>query len=89
MALHSDDKDLCLARHGEVSRAMRNRCIELCLLDQLLREDPGKAGRIGELEPTDDLIMCLASQGVPGSTVPQAMVQAHLEILNHTASMHE
>ena len=72
-------------RHGEVSRAMRNRCIELCLLDQ----QPDKPQPLGSLRPADDLMACLASQGVPGTLLPQAMVQSHLRVAEYAASVHE
>jgi len=64
---------------------MRNRCIELCLLEQPAAE----GGNLGQLQPADDLMMCLASEGVPGSHLPEAMVQAHLQVVESAASMHE
>ena len=68
---------------------MRNRCIELCLLP----DDPGEAAGAkegaGPPRLEDDLLACLAAEGVPGQLLPAAMVAAHCAVAKYAAQIHE
>lgn len=70
-------------RHGEVSRAMRNRGIEIFLLpqqDEELRQAAQQA--------TPELQQVLALAGLPGSSVPAAMAAAHAAVAEHAGKRH-
>lgn len=74
-------------RHGEVSRAMRNRGIEIFLLPQ-----KGEEQQQQQLEQQEaalpELQQVLALAGLPGSTVPAAMAAAHAAVAEHAARRH-
>ena len=65
--------DLC--RHGEVSRAMRNRCIELCILQDTPSLQQSTATSFEE----SDLLLCLGAEGVAGQQVAEAMLNTHCD----------
>jgi len=59
---------LCLdPQRGEISRAMRNRGVEMCLLDSQLG--------------SKDLIWLLSSLGLPGCELPKVMIEHHYELV--------
>eukprot|EP00026_Physarum_polycephalum_P000014 Phypoly_transcript_00014.p1 GENE.Phypoly_transcript_00014~~Phypoly_transcript_00014.p1 ORF type:complete len:3744 (+),score=763.97 Phypoly_transcript_00014:755-11233(+) len=53
-------------RNGEISRAMRNRGIEICLLEP-------------SVQSRDSLVL-LNKAGVPGKQLPQAMIDFHIDV---------
>lgn len=81
-------------RHGEVSRAMRNRGIEIFLLPQAPERpvaaaaaagpagDSQQSGSLGEVQQV------LALAGVPGTSLPLAMAAAHAEVAAYAAERH-
>ena len=73
-------------RHGEVSRAMRNRCIELHLPDNAATQ--GREMDSPE-ETTSELLACVAQAGVPGQRLSMAMAMAHASLSDHYAASHE
>lgn len=86
-----------LRRHGEVSRAMRNRGIEIFLLPRQEAEavaspaggarwDGSQGRRQGEQHA--ELVQVLALAGVPGAAVPHAMAAAHAAVAAHAARRH-
>ena len=72
---------------------MRNRCIELCLLPDDSAETFGEAAvaaeGAGRPRLEDDLLACLAAEGVPGQLLPAAMVAAHCAVATYAAQAHE
>jgi len=59
---------LCLdPQRGEISRAMRNRGVEMCLLDSQLG--------------SKDLMLLLSSLGLPGCELPTVMIEHHYELV--------
>ncbi len=82
-----------LCRHGELSRAMRNRGIEVFVADAPADEgrEPDASGPLlgaSETSESQDLMAVLALQGVPGSALPRAMVAAHLAVAQEAARCH-
>lgn len=84
-----------ICRHGEVSRAMRNRCIELCLLPRPAAQEeeggsPSAPGGVADpaTGAEQDLLACLAAEGVPGVELPEAFVAAHTAVAAHCEGMH-
>ncbi|EIE25917.1 hypothetical protein COCSUDRAFT_12734, partial [Coccomyxa subellipsoidea C-169] len=80
-------------KHGELSRAMRNRGIEVFVADAPADEgrEPGASGPLlgaSETSESQDLMAVLALQGVPGSALPRAMVAAHLAVRARTTAPH-
>lgn len=67
-----------------MSRAMRNRCIELCMT-------PDSAVQSSETRSTalNELTACLASEGVPGTQLPEAMAAAHQQLASYLADSHQ
>ncbi|KAL4440107.1 hypothetical protein ABPG75_003108 [Micractinium tetrahymenae] len=88
-------------RHGEVSRAMRNRGIEIFLLPK--HEEEAAAGAAGAAAQQGsqgqrqqeqqggqqaELVQVLGLAGVPGTAVPRAMAAAHAAVAAHAAQRH-
>jgi hypothetical protein len=82
-------------RHGEVSRAMRNRGIEIYVLpDQQQQQQQEAAG--ADTSPVQDAAsipqqeqqQLLASEGVPGRRLLAAMVAAHQQLAAAASSQH-
>lgn len=82
-------------RHGEVSRAMRNRGIELFLLDEITGQITTAAA-----EPAQQMEQQLAQQqrteaeavlalaGLPGACLPAAMAEAHTSVAAAARAAH-
>ena len=87
-------KLLALCRHGELSRAMRNRGIEVFVADAPaddVKEEVDATGTLlesQETSETQDLMAVLPLQGVPGSALPRSMVAAHLAVACEAARYH-
>lgn len=81
-------------RHGEVSRAMRNRGIEVFLLpphDELAAGAAAEAAGSAVVPGADEhaeLRQVLALAGVPGGAVPAAMAAAHSAVAAHAGQRH-
>jgi midasin len=67
-------------KHGEVSRAMRNRGIELYLLREGQPEG-ASAPASEESSWSRELVSVLGTQGIPGSDAPQAMARVHGDVV--------
>ena len=80
--------------HGEVSRAMRNRGIELFMLQpdwprSLANESPILEELLGGSFASDlDSLKILMQAGVPGPALIQGMCRAHIEVRNLTEVTH-
>ncbi|GAB4814208.1 hypothetical protein N2152v2_001254 [Parachlorella kessleri] len=79
-------------RHGEVSRAMRNRGIEIFLLPADPRAPAGPLNgsslpAAGNLH-AQELEATLGYEGIPGRALPHAMAAAHAEVVAHAAQRH-
>lgn len=75
------------AKHGEVSRAMRNRGLELFLLPDSvtgLNEeiDESSSSSLRDLETVASL------QGLPGASMPRFMTEVHCSFREETISRH-
>ena len=80
-------------RHGELSRAMRNRGVEIFVeaprLDWRDAADvTGSMLESHESADSQDLMALLSLQGVPGSVLPRSMVDAHLAVAQEAAHCH-
>ena len=62
---------------------MRNRCVEICVL----QDDPNEA-ESEELE-ISDLALCLGAEQVAGKFVVQAMLQTHRETIRAQTAQFE
>jgi len=81
-------------KHGEVSRAMRNRGIELFMLPNrnsglivqnwIGSEAPGN----GEDDPSSDLESLLGIERLPGSLLPSAIIKTHSQIRSKALERH-
>lgn len=72
-------------KHGEVSRAMRNRGLELFLM-------PGRISGLGEESESgtseNDLQAIAGLQGVPGDVLPALMVEVHGAVRDQSLARH-
>lgn len=57
-------------RHGEVSRAMRNRCVELCVMKDSEQKDKFDS----------ELSLCLGALGIPAPDIALKFVNVHCEM---------
>ena len=71
-----------LCRHGELSQAMRNRGIEV-FMGSPSAVEPGMRDTMAA-----DLQALLSVSGLPGNTLPEAMVAAHLACTGDAALHH-
>jgi hypothetical protein len=88
MAFQWSSRPWC--RHGEVSRAMRNRGVEIYLLPE---PSPAAAGPSlksadAQVPAANDLQLALAAAGVPGWALPQAMAATHQQLAAAAAAAH-
>ena len=84
--LHADPSN------GDVSRAMRNRCVELALLAPTTGEPtprrPAGLGALTSSSSRTDTLHALAEAGVPGAALPRAMLAGHAAAARSAAEAH-
>lgn len=94
MVSRATKSDLRVCRHGELSRAMRNRGVEVFVEGRGLDRKDDAVDVTGSMleshgsAETQDLMALLSLQGVPGSALPRSMVDAHLAVAQEAARCH-
>lgn len=74
--------------HGEVSRAMRNRCIEVCVMPAVFHDDESHKMSGDHVEALDALTG-LWDSGVKSYNVGQYMAATHRSDCQHSQACHE